>query len=170
MGGSTNDNPYQDTVEVSEIFLDYQIIIGNIFDVEASKTTGLVNRFISEKDNPKAGVFWNGEFAQTALLASHGILAKYKTPFLGQETWSDPENRWSALGGRARVLISNREKLNPDTVPLIAGCPNPDNGKNLIDYLLRIETKENLAQLGWFHIINGHVQMFFSTEKPLSFS
>ena len=23
MGGSTNDNPYQDTVEVSEIFLDY---------------------------------------------------------------------------------------------------------------------------------------------------
>jgi len=107
-------------------------------------------------------------------------LAKYKTPFLGQETWSDPENRWSALGGRARVLISqetwsdpenrwsalggrarvlisNREKLNPDTVPLIAGCPNPDNGKNLIDYLLRKETKENLAQLGWFHIINGHV-------------
>ena len=36
-----------------------------LYDTEASKTVGLVNRLVAEKDNPKADVFWNGEFVQT---------------------------------------------------------------------------------------------------------
>ncbi len=32
-----------------------------VYDVEASKTTGLVNRLLAEKDRPKADVFWNSE-------------------------------------------------------------------------------------------------------------
>lgn len=242
-----------------------------VFDVEASKTTGLVNRLIAEKQHPKADVFWNGEFAQTALLASHGILAKYKVSSSSHKMWHDPENRWNAFGGRARVLISNREKIKPNTlhvsiddlidkqfpaekigmalplfgttathvaalwaemgkdkttvfftqlkergvffvdgnsvvrdkvasgelwfgltdsddacaaaargapidihfldqgvkemgtlvipntIALISGGPNPENGKKLIDYLLTKENEEYLAQLGWFHILNGHV-------------
>ena len=30
-----------------------------VYDVEASKTAGLVNRLIAEKDRPKCDVFWN---------------------------------------------------------------------------------------------------------------
>jgi len=44
---------------------DSKIKVLPIYDVEAAKTTGLVNRLVAEKARPKADVFWNGEFAQT---------------------------------------------------------------------------------------------------------
>ena len=87
------------------------IHVRTAFDVEASKTTGLVNRLIAEKKNPKADLFWNGGFVQTAHLASSGILAQYKTSASPQSKWSDPQNYWSAFGGRARVLIVNHDKV-----------------------------------------------------------
>ena len=43
-----------------------------VFDVEAAKTTGLVNRIIAEKDRPQADVWWSGECAQTIDLARLG--------------------------------------------------------------------------------------------------
>ena len=42
-----------------------------VYDSEATKTTGLVNRLIAEKGNARADVFWNsetGRFLQTDLL------------------------------------------------------------------------------------------------------
>ena len=33
-----------------------------VYDTEANKTTGLVNRIIAEKHNPICDVFWNNEF------------------------------------------------------------------------------------------------------------
>ena len=48
-----------------------------VYDVEAAKTTGLVNRLIAEKSNPLADVWWNGEFAQTILLKEKGVLTQY---------------------------------------------------------------------------------------------
>ncbi len=50
------------------------------YDVEASKTTGLVNKLIAEKENPIADVFWNGEFSQTIRLKEEGILQPYVSP------------------------------------------------------------------------------------------
>jgi len=249
------------------------------FDVEASKTTGLVNRLIAEQKHPKADVFWNGEFVQTVRLASQGILARYKAPSTDQSYWSDSQNRWSTFGGRLRVLISNKEKITasslpkslndflnpkypadkigialplfgttathaaalwaqmgeantskffhnlqergvsfvngnsvvrdavssgqlwfgltdsddacaavakgkpititylnqspdnigtlviPNTVALIAGGPNPENGRRLIEYLLSHKTKKRLIELGWFHIYDGHITT--TTECPL---
>jgi iron(III) transport system substrate-binding protein len=32
-----------------------------LYDIEAAKTVGLVNRLIAEKSNPKPDVFWNSE-------------------------------------------------------------------------------------------------------------
>jgi iron(III) transport system substrate-binding protein len=34
-----------------------------VYDVEATKTTGLVNRLIAEKARPQADVFWSVEFS-----------------------------------------------------------------------------------------------------------
>ena len=36
-----------------------------VYDVEATKTTGLVNRLIAEKNNPQADVFWNSEVGRS---------------------------------------------------------------------------------------------------------
>ena len=44
---------------------DTGITVKAVYDVEAAKTTGLVNRLISEKNKPLADVWWSGEVAQT---------------------------------------------------------------------------------------------------------
>lgn len=72
-----------------------------LYDVEAAKTTGLVNKLIAEAGRPRADVFWNGEFLQTAQLAQEGVLAP-----LGD----DGPEMWAEFGGRARVLIVNTER------------------------------------------------------------
>jgi len=85
-----------------------------VYDVEAAKTTGLVNRLIAEKDKPQADVFWSSEFVQTILLKEKGILAPY-SPRTAQDIpkeYLDEDGCWIAFGGRARVLL-----VNTDLVP-----------------------------------------------------
>ncbi|NSW89615.1 MAG: extracellular solute-binding protein [Firmicutes bacterium] len=89
------------------------------FDTEASKTTGLVNRLIEESKNPRADVFWNGEFAQTLVLKSEGVLAPYKSEEAAAipEYFKDEESYWTAFGGRARVLLVNTNVLSEEDMP-----------------------------------------------------
>ncbi len=50
-----------------------------VYDVEATKTTGLVNRLLTEKDRPQCDVFWNNEIVRTILLKRKGVLAPYSS-------------------------------------------------------------------------------------------
>ena len=86
-----------------------------VYDVEASKTTGLVNRLIAEKDRPLADVFWSGEFAQTILLKQRGVLSSYHSLEAEEipQAYKDPEGYWTGFGGRARILMVNTSEL-PD--------------------------------------------------------
>lgn len=90
-----------------------------VYDVEATKTTGLVNRLIAEKGRPQADVFWSGEFGQTLLLKNESVLAPYSSPSAADipEQFRDPGNYWTGFGGRARVLIVNSDKLTPQQYP-----------------------------------------------------
>lgn len=92
---------------------DSKIKVLPIYDVEAAKTTGLVNRLVAEKARPQADVFWNVEFAQTLLLKEKGALAPYNSP-AAQDIpagYRDPEGYWTAFAGRARVLLVNTREL-----------------------------------------------------------
>jgi len=90
-----------------------------VYDVEATKTTGLATRLVAEKKAPRADVFWNNEFANTLLLRRQGMLAPYRSPAAedlpGQ--YRDAGNYWAGMGGRARVLLVNTEKLKPADYP-----------------------------------------------------
>ena len=90
-----------------------------VYDVEAAKTTGLVNRLIAEKNNTQADVFWNGEFAQTILLKEKGILSPYFSENRSEipTQYLDPEGYWSGFCGRARVFIVNTELVAPSEYP-----------------------------------------------------
>lgn len=90
-----------------------------VYDVEANKTTGLFNRLVMERQNPKADVFWNGEIMYTLKLKEQGILAKYTSEGLEKipEGFKDNEGYWMAFGGRARVFIVNRTLLARDQYP-----------------------------------------------------
>lgn len=90
-----------------------------VYDIEATKTVGLVNRLIAEKDYPQADVFWSGEFVQTILLKGKGMLAPYLSPNASDipSQYIDPENYWTGFAGRARVLLVNTDLVSPDDYP-----------------------------------------------------
>ena len=94
-----------------------------VFDVEAAKTTGLVNRLIAERARPVADVFWNGEFVQTLRLKRQGVLAPYASPSASglPPGLADAEHYWAASGARCRVLL-----VNGRTPPRAAGRPSLD--------------------------------------------
>ncbi|MCX8061810.1 MAG: extracellular solute-binding protein [Anaerolineales bacterium] len=90
-----------------------------VYDVEATKTTGLVNRLIAEKSNPQADVFWSGEFVQTIKLKEQGVLQSYAGSSLESipPEYRDREGYWVAFGGRARILLVSTESLQPSQYP-----------------------------------------------------
>ncbi len=89
------------------------ITVRPVFDTEAVKTVGLVNRLIAEKDNPKCDVFWNNEIMHTIALKRQGLLDKYVSPSAKDipVLYKDPEGTWTGFAARARVLLINRKHI-----------------------------------------------------------
>lgn len=98
----------------------------SVYDTEAAKTTGLVNRLIAEQGRPQADVWWSGEFAQTVTLADKGVLAPYSSSAAADipAGFKDPAGLWTGFGGRARALLVNTELVpanqRPDSVDDLA--------------------------------------------------
>lgn len=84
------------------------------YDLEASKTTGLVNRILAERARPRCDVFWNNEVAQTIVLKERGVLARYRSPSAAAipEAFKDAEGYWTGFAARARVIIYNTELVD----------------------------------------------------------
>ncbi|MFO8007631.1 MAG: substrate-binding domain-containing protein [Candidatus Brocadiia bacterium] len=85
------------------------------FDTEATKSLGLIELLIREKDRPRADVFWNNELLGTLRLKEEGVLAPYRGS--GWERipreFTDPEGHWAGFGSRLRVWIVNTEAMQP---------------------------------------------------------
>lgn len=90
-----------------------------VYDTEANKTTGLVNRIEAEKEEPVCDVFWNNEFVQTIDLAQKELLAAYVSPQAEDipAAYKDADGYWTAFGGRARVFLVNTELLTEEQYP-----------------------------------------------------
>lgn len=94
-----------------------------VTDTEATKTMGLVQRLMAERERPRCDVWWSSEALGTASLASLGLLSKFTpaciTDFDG--VWpahvSDREGRWYGVATRARVTAFNTRKLKRADVP-----------------------------------------------------
>jgi iron(III) transport system substrate-binding protein len=90
-----------------------------VYDVEASKTVGLVNRLLSEKGHPQCDVFWNSEVGRTIFLKQKGIFTLYTSlsakdiPF----QFKDKDGYWTGFAARARVLVYNTNLLKPSDLP-----------------------------------------------------
>ncbi len=85
------------------------------FDVEASKTVGLVRRIREEDGRTRCDVFWNNEIANTVSLGNEGLLASYDSPSAEgiPEAYRDAERRWTGFAARARVFIVNTDLVDP---------------------------------------------------------
>jgi len=111
-----------------------------VYDIEAAKTTGLVNRLIAEKERPQADVFWNSEIIQTIRLQENGVLQPYLSPEAEgiPAEFRAPDGYWTGNAARARVIITNtnlaqgsenidsiQDFLDPQWPPESLGLPYP---------------------------------------------
>ncbi|MCA9261589.1 MAG: extracellular solute-binding protein [Planctomycetales bacterium] len=85
------------------------------FDVESTKTVGLVNAILRESERPRCDVFWNNEILNTLRLKRRGLLEAYESP--SSESFpaemKDPDGTWCGFAARVRVIVCNAELL-PD--------------------------------------------------------
>lgn len=90
------------------------------FDVESTKTVGLVNLIIAEKESPVCDLFWNNEIMHTVRLQKLGLLeprswnieAGYPADMIASD------GTWVGFAARARVLI-----VNTDLIPEATDYP-----------------------------------------------
>ena len=78
-GDSVTVYTSQDQVYAEPILQRFEqetgIRVRAVYDSEAVKTVGLVNRLIAEKNHPRCDLFWNNEEFRTHQLAARGVLA-----------------------------------------------------------------------------------------------
>src|SRR2546425_518548 len=88
----------QDQVYAEPILKEFEqqtgIEVRAVYDSEAVKTVGLVNRLIAERDRPQCDLFWNNEELRTRQLAAIGVFEK-----------------WAAAGYRSRRIAVNTNKV-----------------------------------------------------------
>ena len=104
-----------DEVFARNVFDVYQartgVHLSIVFDSEAGKTTGLVNKIVREAEagRSRADVFWSSELFNTILLARRNLLAPYESAAATDipPRFLDSQHRWTALAARARVLAFN---------------------------------------------------------------
>src|SRR3989337_4588933 len=91
-----------------------------IYDTEETKSTGLVNRLIAEKDNPRADVFWSGDPARPALLEFKGIITPYFSSTAADipKSYKDEDGHWTGFSARARIILYNTNLVSMDERPL----------------------------------------------------
>lgn len=89
---------------------DTGIAVRLVPDTEETKSTGLLNRLIAEKERPQADVFWSGDPVRAAVLKAKGVSAPYHSPQADglPPQFSDPDGHWTGFSARARVLMYNR--------------------------------------------------------------
>ncbi len=84
-----------------------------VFDTEATKSLGLVERLVRERDNPRCDVFWNNELLGTLDLKERGITLPYKGSGYARipDKFKDPDGHWTGFAARFRVWIVNTRKM-----------------------------------------------------------
>ncbi len=89
-----------------------------VYDTEAVKTVGLVNRLLAERNRPRCDVFWNNEILRSIQLKKEGLTEAYISPNAEDipDNMKDPEGHWTGFAARSRVLLINTDKLPDSTL------------------------------------------------------
>ena len=95
------------------------ITVKAVYDTEETKSTGVLNRLIAEKNNPQCDLFWSGDPVRTIVLKNKGITKAYQSEVAKDinTVFKDKEFHWTGFSARARVLIYNKSLLNETNAP-----------------------------------------------------
>src|SRR6266704_4204742 len=95
------------------------ITVKSVFDTEESKSTGVTNRLIAEKNNPQEDVYWANEPVRADALKQRGVSSAYVSPSAEgiADQFKDPDRYWTGFSARARLLLVNaRSIIKPASV------------------------------------------------------
>ncbi len=114
----SHDQDYSEPI-LKEFEKKYEVRVTAVYDTEATKSVGLVNRILAEKSNPQADVFWNNEPIGTVYLKKAGVLEPYCSPNAKDipEQFKDKDCYWTGFAARARVIIYNTRLINESEAP-----------------------------------------------------
>jgi len=104
----------EDQVFADPILRDFErdtgIKVRAVFDTEETKSAGVMNRLIAEKDNPQADVYWANEPIRAEVLRQQGVAAPYRSANAEgiPASFRDPDGFWTGFSARARMLIVNK--------------------------------------------------------------
>lgn len=95
------------------------IIVKAVFDTEETKSTGVLNRLIAEKDNAQCDVFWSGDPVRTIVLKNNNITSSYESAITKDlaQAFKDKGFHWTGFSARARVLIYNKDLMKDMEIP-----------------------------------------------------
>ena len=113
-----------DSVYSEEILRDFEkqtgIRVIVRFDTEATKSLGLANQLIAERDSPLCDVFWNNGVLGTIRLQELGLLEPYRGSGWQRipAAFKDPMGEWTGFAARLRLYIVNTEQMEatPETI------------------------------------------------------
>jgi iron(III) transport system substrate-binding protein len=93
--------------------------VSPVYDTEETKSTGLANRLLAEKNRPQADVFWSNEPVRTLVLKSRGVLAPYRSDNADgiPAVLIDPEHFWTGFSARIRVITYNTTLVKSEDAP-----------------------------------------------------
>ena len=93
--------------------------VNAVYDTEETKSTGLANKLLAEKNNPQADVFWSNEPVRTLVLESRGVLRPYRSPNAEgiPATFKDPKGYWTGFSARIRVIVYNTNLVKSADAP-----------------------------------------------------
>jgi iron(III) transport system substrate-binding protein len=95
------------------------IAVRRKFDTESTKTVGLVQRIIGERERPRCDLFWNNEILNTLRLEREGLLRPYRSPQADAFPASvrSPDGMWYGFAARARILVVNTNQVPEERRP-----------------------------------------------------
>lgn len=90
-----------------------------VYDTEETKSTGVMNRLIAEKSNPRCDLFWSGDPLRNEVLHTKGITEPYQSEQtrLIPAYFKEKNKHWIGFSARARVLIYNTALIASDSLP-----------------------------------------------------
>lgn len=110
----------EDQVFSEPILKDFEkktgIKVKAVYDTEETKSTGVINRLIAEKNNPQADVYWANDPIRAEVLKQKGVAAPYISANAKDipDMFKEPYGYWTGFSARARVFIVNK---NADHIP-----------------------------------------------------
>lgn len=121
-----HDMTYSEPI-LAQFTKDTGIKVNAKYDTEATKSLGLTEAIIKEKDNPRCDVFWNNEILGTLDLQSRGLLM----PYIGEgykripAAFKDINGNWVGFAARLRVWIINTNLITPTPQAIEVMMENP---------------------------------------------